>query len=79
MLVKCVNHFGVKKSQAIYIGDTLSDYTAAINAGIDYVWVGNDKEEPNIASVRDLLRFYTGINLHGSGGYNLPLPCRFIS
>jgi len=57
MLVKCVNHFGVKKSQPYILAIPLSDYTAAINAGIDYVWVGNDKEEPNIASVRDLLRF----------------------
>jgi len=56
MLLQCIERFGVKKSEAVYIGDTLSDRIAASNAGIDYIWVGGS-EEPNIGSVKDLLRY----------------------
>jgi phosphoglycolate phosphatase len=56
MLLKCVDNFGVRKSEAVYIGDTMSDYDAATNAGIDYIWVGNPMEQPNISSVEDLLQ-----------------------
>jgi phosphoglycolate phosphatase-like HAD superfamily hydrolase len=54
MLLKCIGHFGVSKDQALYLGDSVSDRDAAVNAGIDYLWVGS-MEEPNIKSVKDLL------------------------
>ncbi|HPN13140.1 MAG TPA: HAD family hydrolase [Spirochaetota bacterium] len=53
MLLKCVEHFNVPKSEAIYLGDSITDREAAINAGIDYLWVGRDAE-PGIGSVSDL-------------------------
>nr|HPG52601.1 HAD hydrolase-like protein [Spirochaetota bacterium] len=53
MLLKCVEHFNVPKSEAIYLGDSSTDREAAINAGIDYLWVGRDAE-PGIRSVSDL-------------------------
>jgi phosphoglycolate phosphatase len=54
MLLRCVGRFGVQKSEALYLGDSITDREAAINAGIDYLWVGRD-EEPRVSSVADLL------------------------
>ncbi len=54
MLLKCLDYFGVKKNEALYLGDTDSDRAAALNAGIDYLWVGG-VNTPGIRSVEDLL------------------------
>lgn len=56
MLLKCIDFFGIPRSGAVYLGDTTSDQAAAINAGIDYLWVGGDNT-PGIKSVEDLLQF----------------------
>jgi phosphoglycolate phosphatase len=56
MLLKCLVHFNIQKSEAVFIGDSISDRDAAANAGIDYIWVRNRQEEPNISSVRDLIQ-----------------------
>lgn len=53
MLLKCITQFGVSKQEALYLGDSISDRDAALNAGIDYLWVGG-AEKPHIGSVRDL-------------------------
>ena len=53
MLLKCVGHFGVSKAEALYLGDSVTDHEAAVNAGIDYLWVGG-KGEPGIGSVAEL-------------------------
>lgn len=54
MLLKCIGNFGVSKSEALYLGDSVSDKDAALNAGVDYLWVGGT-EEPHIDSVKDLI------------------------
>jgi phosphoglycolate phosphatase len=54
MLLKCIGHFELTKDEAVYLGDSVTDRDAAVNAGIDYLWVGST-EEPNIKSVKDLL------------------------
>jgi phosphoglycolate phosphatase len=54
MLLKCIQHFGVSKPEALYLGDSITDREAAVNADIDYLWVGS-REEPNIGSVAELL------------------------
>ncbi len=54
MLLKCIDRFGVSKAEALYLGDSVSDREAALNAGIDYLWVGRN-EDPCIDSVKDLL------------------------
>ncbi|MBN2159560.1 MAG: HAD family hydrolase [Spirochaetes bacterium] len=54
MLLKCIERFGVLKSEALYLGDSISDRDAAASAGIDYLWVGGD-QSPRIASVSELL------------------------
>ncbi len=56
MLLKCVKQFGVTESEALYLGDSITDREAAINAGIDYLWVGGDAE-PGINSVADLVLY----------------------
>ncbi len=56
MLLKCIEFFGIQKTEAIYLGDTPSDEAAAFNAGIDYLWVGGDIT-PGIQSVEDLLQY----------------------
>jgi phosphoglycolate phosphatase len=56
MLLKCIEFFGMQKTEAIYLGDTASDQTAASNAGIDYLWVGGSNT-PGIQSVKDLLQY----------------------
>ena len=55
MLLKCIEFFGMAKTEAVYLGDTASDQAAAANAGIDYLWVGSTNV-PGIQSVEDLLR-----------------------
>jgi phosphoglycolate phosphatase len=54
MLLKCIEHFGVTKDQALYLGDSATDREAAANAGIDYINVGSS-EEPGISSVKELI------------------------
>jgi phosphoglycolate phosphatase len=54
MLLKCMDHFGVSKQETLYLGDSVSDRDAALNAGVDYLWVGKD-EDPHINSVNDLV------------------------
>ena len=54
MLLKCMDRFGVPKSAALYLGDSVTDREAAANAEIDYLWVGGD-EKPNVRSVAELL------------------------
>lgn len=56
MLHKCIEFFGIQKTEAIYLGDTASDQAAAFNAGIDYLWVGGSNA-PGIQSVKDLLQY----------------------
>lgn len=55
MLFRCIDYFGVSREESLFLGDSISDYTAAQNAGISYIWVGDVVEEPRISSVRDLL------------------------
>jgi phosphoglycolate phosphatase len=54
MLLRCVDRFGFPKSAALYLGDSATDREAAVNAGIDYLWVGRD-EQPGVRSVAELL------------------------
>jgi phosphoglycolate phosphatase len=56
MLNKCMDFFGIQKTEAIYLGDTASDQAAAANAGIDYLWVGGSNT-PRIQSVEELLHY----------------------
>jgi len=56
MLIKCVDFFGVQNTEAVYLGDTPSDRDAALNAGVDYLWVGGENI-PGIQSVEELLQF----------------------
>lgn len=56
MLIKCVDFFGVQNTEAVYLGDTPSDRDAALNAGVDYLWVGGENI-PGIRSVEELLQF----------------------
>jgi phosphoglycolate phosphatase len=57
MLLKCLDRFRVKKSETVFLGDSISDRDAAANAGIDYIWVRNEQEEPNISSVEELVQY----------------------
>ncbi len=56
MLLRCLDHFSIQNTRAIYLGDTVSDQIAAASAGIDYLWVGGDNT-PGIKSVEDLLLY----------------------
>ena len=40
MIEKCVAHFGLAPQQAVYVGDTASDYEAACAAGVHFVGIG---------------------------------------
>ena len=51
-----LKQFDVSKSEALYLGDSITDREAAINAGIDYLQVGRDGE-PGIRSVADLIDY----------------------
>src|SRR4030042_5051281 len=53
--VKCIEYFGIEKSEALYLGDSESDRDAASNAGIDSLWVGGTHES-GIKSAGDLLK-----------------------
>jgi len=57
MLFKCIDHFIIKKEEALFLGDAISDELAAKNAKIDFLWIGADKN-PSISSVADLLDFF---------------------
>ncbi len=53
MLFKCLDHFNLAGDEAVFFGDSISDYEAAASAGVHYVWVGTG-EEPRISSVSEL-------------------------
>ena len=55
MLIKCMDHFGVSAGETLFFGDADSDRITALNAGIDYLWVGGTNM-PGIASIEDLLQ-----------------------
>jgi phosphoglycolate phosphatase len=40
MIEKCIAHFGIAAHEAVYVGDTASDYEAARTAGAHFVAVG---------------------------------------
>ncbi|HEY8516697.1 MAG TPA: HAD family hydrolase [Candidatus Binatia bacterium] len=44
MLLRCLEHFGVERDEALYVGDSPSDRQAADAAGIDFVAVGDVAE-----------------------------------
>ena len=54
MLLACLDYFGFTASEAIFIGDAVSDAEAAKNGGIDYIHVGNDSRFQCISSVASL-------------------------
>ncbi len=54
MLFKCVDFFNVSREETLFFGDSISDYTAAVHAGIPFIWVGDNKV-PGIPSVSDLV------------------------
>ena len=41
MLVRCLEHFGLAASQAVYVGDTDSDHAAARAAGMHFIACGD--------------------------------------
>jgi phosphoglycolate phosphatase len=40
MIEKCITHFGIAPDEAVYVGDTTSDYQAARAAGAHFIGVG---------------------------------------
>jgi phosphoglycolate phosphatase len=52
MLLKCLDHFGVEKDDAVYLGDSPADHEAAVRAGIDFLRVGGGASD--IDSVKNL-------------------------
>jgi phosphoglycolate phosphatase len=46
MIEKCVAHFGLTPQEAVYVGDTPSDYAAARAAGVYFIAVGDQTEAP---------------------------------
>ena len=46
MIEKCVAHFGVAPREAVYVGDTASDYEAARGAGVHFIGVGDHSGAP---------------------------------
>lgn len=55
MLEKCVHHFGIAPHEAVYVGDTASDYEAARAAGTHFIAVGEHTEAARrIRELREL-------------------------
>jgi phosphoglycolate phosphatase-like HAD superfamily hydrolase len=52
MIEKCLAHFRVLPTQALYVGDSETDHQAALAAGVDFVGVGG--ATPATHRVRDL-------------------------
>jgi phosphoglycolate phosphatase-like HAD superfamily hydrolase len=52
MLEKCLTHFRVLPTQAVYVGDSETDHQAALAAGVHFVAVGG--ATPAEHRVRDL-------------------------
>ncbi len=46
MIEKCIAHFAVAAHEAVYVGDTVSDYEAARAAGAHFVAVGDQPGAP---------------------------------
>ncbi len=54
MLFKTIEFFNITKDAVLFIGDSISDYQAAENAGIEFLWVGNKEKNNNISSISEL-------------------------
>jgi HAD superfamily hydrolase (TIGR01509 family) len=52
MIVKCLDHFRVPPTQAVYVGDSETDHQAALAAGVAFIGVG--ASTPAERRVRDL-------------------------
>ena len=52
MIVKCLDHFRVPPTQAVYVGDSETDHQAALAAGVAFIGVGG--ATPAERRVRDL-------------------------
>jgi phosphoglycolate phosphatase len=46
MLERCLEHFGIGPEEAVYVGDTESDYAAAQAAGVHFIAVGTATPAP---------------------------------
>ena len=57
MVFNCISYFGVEADESVFFGDSISDYQAAQNAGVDHVWVGEHDGKPRISSLQDLLMY----------------------
>ena len=58
-LLKCINELGVKRSEAVFIGDMISDAQTAINAGVDFIGVS----WPHAYNTRESLEQYANIGV----------------
>lgn len=55
MLLKCLSHFGVEPSRALFVGDTNTDWKAATAAGTHFVAIGERVDAPwKIRELREL-------------------------
>ena len=52
MLERCLAHFAFEATEAVYVGDAMSDYAAARAAGMPFVAVGDETGAP--VRIRDL-------------------------
>jgi len=59
MIAKCIAHFGIVPGEAVYVGDTESDYAAASGAGAHFIGIGEHTGAPTavrqLAEVQGLL------------------------
>jgi phosphoglycolate phosphatase len=64
MIEKCIAHFGIAPREAVYVGDTASDYEAARTAGAHFVAVGEQTGAPvrvaQLAELPPLLAHWPG-------------------
>jgi len=44
LILKAIEHFGISKSEVVFVGDSKTDEEAALNAGIDFLAVCWDSE-----------------------------------
>ena len=58
MLIRCCDHFKVPLEKSFFVGDSISDYNAALNAGIDFIWVGRKDKEPSIDGINNIIQYF---------------------
>ncbi len=55
MLLLCCRHFGVSPLETVFLGDSIADAGAALNAGTGFIGVGHHMPEPRVSTPAELV------------------------